>query len=170
MAREKIISQKRKLLTVAKKEDNCRKAPMQMVGENSRDAPDQTCTKGLAGRAGRGLNRHYTASGAWLDLCKGLAGWSIGSVGAFGMKGSEFEPQTTHWWDRAGPCVGGNSRNLLIATSDHATSDRLLIIDIDYQNYWSIIDIDYATHQGKWGSLLFTIKWGSLFRAVVRFE
>jgi hypothetical protein len=51
------------------------------------------------------------------------------------MKGSEFEPQTTHWWDRAGPCVGGNSRNLLIATSDHATSDRLLIIDIDYQNY-----------------------------------
>ena len=167
MAREKIISQKRKLLTVAKKEDNCRKAPMQMVGENSRDA---TCTKGLAGRAGPGLNRHYTASGAWLDLCKGLAGWSIGSVGAFGMKGSEFEPQTTHWWDRAGPCVGGNSRNLLIATSDHATSDRLLIIDIDYQNYWSIIDIDYATHQGKWGSLLFTIKWGSLFRAVVRFE
>ena len=105
-----------------------------------------------------------------LDLCKGLAGWSIGSVRAFGMKGSEFEPQTTHWWDRAGPCVGGNSRNLLIATSDHATSDRLLIIDIDYQNYWSIIDIDYATHQGKWGSLLFTIKWGSLFRAVVRFE
>ena len=70
-----------------------------------------------------------------LDLCKGLAGWSIGSVRAFGMKGSEFEPQTTHWWDRAGPCVGGNSRNLLIATSDHATSDRLLIIDIDYQNY-----------------------------------
>jgi hypothetical protein len=64
MAREKIISQKRKLLTVAKKEDNCRKAPMQMVGENSRDAPDQTWTKGLAGRAGRGLNRHYTASGA----------------------------------------------------------------------------------------------------------
>ena len=64
MAREKIISQKRKLLTVAKKEDNCRKAPMQMVGENSRDAPDQTCTKGLAGRAGRGLNRHHTASGA----------------------------------------------------------------------------------------------------------
>ena len=56
MAREKIISQKRKLLTVAKKEDNCRKAPMQMVGENSRDAADQTCTKGLAGRAGRGLN------------------------------------------------------------------------------------------------------------------
>ena len=70
-----------------------------------------------------------------LDLCKGLAGWSIGSVRAFGMKGSEFEPQTTHWWDRAGPCVGGNSRNLLIATSDHGTSDRLLIIDIDYQNY-----------------------------------
>ena len=31
-------------------------ATMQMVGENSRDAPDQTCTKGLAGRAGRGLN------------------------------------------------------------------------------------------------------------------